>query len=307
MNSEERKRWPHVLFGYDGTPENDAALRWAVEEARLRRFGLVMCHCWHWPYPAGHADPDIETIMKRAGENLLDGGVRRAYELGVPGAVRKRLRRGPAAEALLSAAAGAELVVIGAPERPDEGGTAMELSARSPRPVIAARAGTPPHRVVVGVDGSSRCASALGFAAEEAALRGWTLHVVHGCWEPGAVVESELALFHDRELLEKTRAAELDEAVEPVRRRYPDLRIEASPLLERPFDALREAAENAGLVVLGDRGTGLEPLGATATAMLRRASCTVAIVPGRRSREARTLASDRPVPAGRAWNAGRER
>ncbi|MEV4677138.1 universal stress protein, partial [Actinomadura sp. NPDC049382] len=74
MNGEERKHWPHVLFGYDGTAENDAALRWAVEEARLRGIGLLMCHCWHWPYPAGHTDPEIETIMKRAGENLLDSG-----------------------------------------------------------------------------------------------------------------------------------------------------------------------------------------------------------------------------------------
>ncbi|NKZ05225.1 universal stress protein [Actinomadura latina] len=296
MNGEEGTRWPHILFGYDGTAENDAALRWAVEEARLRRFGLVMCHCWHWPYSAGHADPDIEAIMKRAGENLLDSGVRRAYELGVPGAVRKRLRRGPATDALLRAATGAELVVLGAPEWPDGGETAVEVSARSPRPVIAVRSGPAARRVVVGVDGSPGCGTALGFAAEEAVLRGWDLHVVHGCWEPGAVVESELALFHDRELLERTRAAELDEAVAPLRRRWPDLRIEASPLLERPLEALREAADDAGLVVLGDRGTGFEPLGATATAMLRRAACTVAIVPGPRSREARTPASERRVP-----------
>jgi nucleotide-binding universal stress UspA family protein len=134
-------------------------------------------------------------------------------------------------------------------------------------------------------------------AAEEAVLRGWDLRVVHGCWEPGAVAESDLALFHDRELLVKTRGAELDGVVEPLRRRHPGLRIEASPLLESPFDALRDAAADAGLVVLGDRGTGFAPLGATATAMLRRAACTVAIVPGPRSREVRTLASDRRVPA----------
>ncbi|NVI91710.1 universal stress protein [Actinomadura sp. BRA 177] len=198
---------------------------------------------------------------------------------------------------MLRAAAGAELVVIGAPGRPDAGETAVELSARSPRPVVAVRGGTAPRRVVVGADGSSGCTAALDFAAEEAALRGWDLRVVHGCWEPSAVAESELALFHDRELLEKTRAAELDEAVEPLRRRHPGLRIEASPLLESPFDALRDAAADAGLVVLGDRGTGFEPLGATATAMLRRAARTVAIVPGPRSREARTPGPDRRVPA----------
>lgn len=297
MNGAERGRWPHVLFGYDGTAENDAALRWAVEEARLRRIGLVMCHCWHWPYPAGHTDPGLEAIMKRAGENLLDSGVRRAYELGVPGAVRRRLRRGPATEALLRAAGGARLVVIGASAVPEAGSPALELPARSELPVIAVRGGPGARRVVVGVDGSAGAETALEFAAEEAALRGWDLHVVHGCWEPGAVAEPELALFHDRELLEKTRAAELDAVVAPWRRRYPDLRIAASPLLERPFDALRAAAGDAGLVVLGDRGTGLGSLGATSTAMLRRACCTVAIVPGRRSPQHRAPAPDRRVPA----------
>lgn len=297
MNGEEGTRWPHILFGYDGTAENDAALRWAVEEARLRRIGLVMVHCWHWPYPAGHTDPGIEMIMKRAGENLLDHGVRLAYELGVPGAVRTRLRRGPATQALLRGAAGAELIVVGAPGPVEAGSTALELSARSPRPVITVRGGAAPPRVVVGVDGSPRCGTALGFAAEEAALRGWELRVVHGCWEPGAVTESELALFHDRALLERTRAAELEAAVAPLRSRYPDLRIEMSPMLERPFDALQDAAQDAGLVVLGERGTGVEPLGTTAAAMLRRSHRTIAIVPGRRSRDARTVASDHRVPA----------
>ncbi|WP_301176208.1 universal stress protein [Actinomadura geliboluensis] len=298
MNGEERKHWPHVLFGYDGTAENDAALRWAVEEARLRGIGLLMCHCWHWPYPAGHTDPEIETIMKRAGENLLDSGVRRAYELGVPGAVRKRLRRGPALEALLRGAAGAELVVIGAAGDPVGVAMALELPARSPRPVIAVRdgGGPPPRRVVVGTDGSAGCRAALGFAAEEAALRGWDLHVVYGCWEPGAVAESELPLFHDRELLARTRAAELAEVVEPVRRRYPELRVEASPLLERPLDALRAAADGAGLVVLGERSAG-PGLGAIATGMLRRDSRTLAIVPAGRAAETRAHGPGPRVPA----------
>lgn len=72
----------HVLFGYDGTAENDTAMRWAIEEARLRGLDLVMCHCWHWPYPEGHEDPNAEAIMRRAGENLLQRGVLRARELG---------------------------------------------------------------------------------------------------------------------------------------------------------------------------------------------------------------------------------
>ncbi|MFI0479763.1 universal stress protein [Actinomadura sp. 9N215] len=289
MDDAERIQRSHVLFGYDGTAENDAALRWAVDETARRGLDLVMCHCWHWPYASGHVDRDAETIMKRAGENLLERGVRRARELGAPGAVHARLLRGPVAEALLGASGTAELIVIGAHEDLDAGATALEVPARADRPVVVVRdgngpgrTGRPPELVVAGVDGTARCGAALGFAFDEAALRDWDLHVVYGCWEPGAVIDSELALFNDRELLEKTRAAELEEAVAPWRERHPKIGVTVSLLLERPCEALREAVEEAGLLVLGDRGTGLDPLGATSSGMLRRAPCPVAIVPGRR-------------------------
>lgn len=285
MDDAERIQRPHVLFGFDGTAENDAALRWAVDETGRRGLDLVMCHCWHWPYASGHVDRDAETIMKRAGENLLEHGVRRARELGAPGAVHGRSLRGPVAEALLRASGTAELIVIGAHEHLDTGATALEVPARADRPVIVVRHGNrprrPPELVVAGVDGTARSGAALGFAFEEAALRGWDLHVVYGCWEPAAVIDSELALFNDRELLEKTRAAELEEAVAPWRDRHPEIGMTVSLLLERPCEALRDAVEDAGLLVLGDRGTGSDPLGATSTGMLGSAPCPVAIVPGR--------------------------
>ncbi|HEY8481813.1 MAG TPA: universal stress protein [Spirillospora sp.] len=285
MNGVERIRRPHVLFGYDGTQRNDAALRWAVEEARRRELDLVICHCWHWPYASGHEDPDTEAILKRAGENILARGVRRARELGAP-VVRRRLMRGPVDEALVRASGTAELTVIGSGEEPDEGAPELEVPAKAPRPVIVVPDGEKrPRRVVAGTDATESCDPVLAFAFGEAALRGWDLHVVYGCWEPASVEEHEWALFTDRELLEKTRTAELEDAVAPWRERHPDIEVTVSLLLERPLEALAEAADGAGLLVLGDRGTGFDPLGATSSAMLRRSSLPVAIIPGRRSRE----------------------
>jgi nucleotide-binding universal stress UspA family protein len=279
MERVERNEGTFVLFGYDGTAENDAALRWAVEEARLRDLELVMSHCWHWPYPEGHEDPQSEMIMKRAGENLLERGARRARELGAPGTVHTRLMRGPVPEALLRASEAARLVVIGAHQRLDEGAMALDLTARAHRPVVVVRDGPGPRRVVAGADGSAWCDAALGFAVSEAALRDWELRVVFGFWEPGAAADHEMALFNDRELLEKTRAAELEEAVGPWRDLYPKVDIRISLLLESPCEALRNAADDAGLLVLGDRSAASGPLGATSSAMLRRGRRTVAIVP----------------------------
>ncbi|GGQ43600.1 nucleotide-binding universal stress UspA family protein [Actinomadura coerulea] len=281
MTGAESGEQAHVLFGYDGTAENDTALRWAIEEARLRGLDLVMCHCWHWPYPEGHEDPRGETVMRRAGWNLLERGRRRARELGATGAVRGRLVRGPARDALLRESGGAELMVVGAPERLAEGAGVLELAAGADRPVVVVKDGMGPRRVVAGADGSTWCDPALGFAAAEAALRRWELRVVYACWEPAAVDADELALFHDRELLEKTRAAELEAAVAPWRERYPTLDIRVSLLLERPLEALFDAADDAGLLVLGDRGGGIAALGSTSTAVLRHARRAVAIVPAR--------------------------
>ncbi|MEU4825394.1 universal stress protein [Actinomadura sp. NPDC023710] len=282
MKGVENDEQGHVLFGYDGTAENDTALRWAIEEARLRGLDLVMCHCWHWPYPEEYEDPHGEAVMRRVGENLLECGTRRARELGATGAVRGRLVRGPARGALLRESREAQLSVIGAPGRLDEGAGVLELAAGASRPVIVVKDGTGPRRVVAGADGTTWCDPALGFAAAEAALRGWELRVVYACWEPAAVDAEELGLFHDRELLEKTRAAELEAAVAPWRRRYPGLDIRVSLLLEPPLAALFDAADDAGLLVLGDRGAGIARLGSTSTAVLRHARRAVAIVPARR-------------------------
>jgi nucleotide-binding universal stress UspA family protein len=37
----------YVLVGFDGSAPSERALRWAAEEARLRRLPLTVCHAWH--------------------------------------------------------------------------------------------------------------------------------------------------------------------------------------------------------------------------------------------------------------------
>ncbi|MBD2891553.1 universal stress protein [Actinomadura nitritigenes] len=285
MDGLDRAQRPHVLLGYDATEGTEAALRWAVDEARLRGLDLVLCHCWHWPYAADHVDDDVEAIIKRAGEKLLERGEARAAELGAPGAVGGRLRAGPVADALLHEAGDAELIVIGSRERHQlpVGSTAVQLPARARRPVVAVRHYGRAHGLVVaGVDGSAGGDAALGFAMEEAASREWGLRVVFGVWEPWAVDEAELALFADKERLAQVRAVTLERAVAPWRHRYPKVDLRASVVMDRPREALLEAAEDADLLVVGDRGAGgLGPLllGATSSAMLQHAPCAVAIVP----------------------------
>ncbi|MEV0665794.1 universal stress protein [Actinomadura luteofluorescens] len=288
MAALTRAQRSNVLFGYDGTKENDPALRWAVEEARLRGLDLMLCYCWHWPYPSGHVDAGVQAVLQRAGENLLRKGARRARALGAQGKVRTLLRREPACDTLVYESDDAELIVVGSHERHrmPAGSTATELPSRTRRPVVAVRGADDHHGLVVaGVDASEGADATVGFAIEEAALRECDLRVVHGAWEPGAVPESDLPLFADKASLFQARAAMLEKVVHPWRRRYPKVHVDVSPLLERPREALLDAADGADLLVVGDRGTGsLDPLllGATSSAMLHHAPCSVAIVPAPR-------------------------
>jgi nucleotide-binding universal stress UspA family protein len=277
----------HVVAGYDGTSESERALHWAVEEARLRRLPLTVCHAWRWPYPMSFIDYEGLAIVRRMGEHMLDQGVALAHELAPNLKVHKRLDTGGPYDALVNQGPDAELIVIGShpPEEMPVGSTALRVPARAGRPVVVVRsAAARDGQVVVGVDGSSGADAALAFAFEEAALRGWRLRAVYGCWEPGAAPDGDLSLFGDEDKLRRVCGAVLERAVAPWLVKYPTVQAVTSLVLKPPREALLEAADGATVTVLGARGAGdVEPLtlGATSDALLKHAPCTVAIVPRR--------------------------
>ncbi|MFA1547905.1 universal stress protein [Actinomadura chokoriensis] len=275
----------HVVVGYDGTSESERALRWAVGEARLRRLPLTVCHAWRWPYPIGYIDHEGEAIVRRMAEHLLDHGAALARELAPELRVRKRLKDGGAASALLSEGWDADLIVVGshAPDEMPVGSTALRVPVRTARPVVVVRsAASRDGLVVVGVDGSAGADAALSFGFEEAALRGWRLRAVYGCWEPGAAPDGDLSLFGDEDRLRRVAGGLLERAVAPWRVKYSNVQATTSLMLKPPRQALFEAAEDATLMVVGTRGTGVVEeltLGATSDALLKHAPCTVAITP----------------------------
>ncbi|MEU7837698.1 universal stress protein [Nonomuraea sp. NPDC049129] len=70
-----------ILVGYDDSPESGQALRWAVEEARLRRLPLLVCHVWHWPYALRPVAPEVLAQIEQVAGGVVDDGVRRARNL----------------------------------------------------------------------------------------------------------------------------------------------------------------------------------------------------------------------------------
>ena len=281
---------PYVLAGYDGSDGAVRALRWAVEEARLRRRPLIVCHAWRWPYPEKPADEDVLRTVRLMGENVLERGVSRVHSQAPGLTVHSRLVTGAPTACLLNEAREAEVIVLGSHGSGGfpglaAGSAALQVPAHAPCPVVIVH----PFeiirpRVVVGVDGSPSADAALGFGFEQAALRGWELQAVYGCWELPATADAYRSSRPDMEALKRTAGARLERAVSLWREKYPHVPAWTRLRLEEPRQALLSAAEQAGLLVVGDRGGGGLPgmrLGAVTEAMLRQASCPVAVVPSR--------------------------
>ena len=103
-----------VVVGVDGSEHSSAALRWPAAEAQLRRATLQVVHAWHLPSLAyqAYVAPTPDEGRKVAVAALDD---QLAVVLGDPTdlSVVRDVREGPAAQALIDAANGADLVVVG--------------------------------------------------------------------------------------------------------------------------------------------------------------------------------------------------
>jgi nucleotide-binding universal stress UspA family protein len=152
-------------------------------------------------------------------------------------------------------------------------------------------------RVICGVDGSEGSVRALGFALEEARLRGWSLTVV-SIWEspylygyketpPPAVSDAALADAARKHLdmaLEETEASS-----------YADVNLEARTAQGSPSELLCEMSADADLLVLGARGHGGFAgllLGSVSTQCAHHSRCPVVIVPRDNTDRSRKTSGD---------------
>jgi nucleotide-binding universal stress UspA family protein len=104
-----------IVVGVDGSKSSAGALAWAAAEARMRNATLKVVYAWHIPalaYGAYMPVPSPDDLQKSFEQQLNEqlASVLGA-EPGVP--VSHVVAEGPAAEAIVKASAGAELVVVG--------------------------------------------------------------------------------------------------------------------------------------------------------------------------------------------------
>lgn len=140
-------------------------------------------------------------------------------------------------------------------------------------------------QVVVGVDGSECAAAALDEAAVEAELRGVPLHVICA-WEIPIIDYGAGFAPLDAgtvDLIEQRASAVADEAVAKVKQRRPSVDVTGKSSQRQPAAALLEAAKDASLIVVGNRGLGgfrSLMLGSVSHQVVLHAECPVLVVKG---------------------------
>jgi nucleotide-binding universal stress UspA family protein len=120
-----------VVVGVDGSEASLAALRWAAEEAELRRAPLELVHVWRYVAARGAQWATRQTVHEAA-EHLLSGCLARIEAHRLP-EVTTTLVEGATAHALCDRAQGAAVVVIGAD---GHGSTISGVVGRAPCPVV---------------------------------------------------------------------------------------------------------------------------------------------------------------------------
>ena len=142
-----------IVVGIDGSPESVQALRWALAEAKLRGAELRVVHTWTYPYIAAGPglDPGLDADMIDNAERLATELVTRQLDelgdetLGVD--IERAIVEGGPAPALLEAAEGADLLVVGSRGRGGFtglllGSVSQQCAHHAPCPVVIVRAST---------------------------------------------------------------------------------------------------------------------------------------------------------------------
>jgi nucleotide-binding universal stress UspA family protein len=284
-----------VVVAVDDDGSAGYAVDWAAAEAATRRCPLRLVHALRPPLPPDPygVAPMIDSFgpARAAAESVLRDALGRARSVASDLAVSTRLVLGSARWALLREADGAQLLVVGSHGRSGlrgllAGSTSIHVAAHASCPVVVVRpandtsvAASAAARVVVGVDLTSTCTHAIGFAFQAARQRGIPLTALHA-WTPDPPADLE-AISASPTMAEALARRATEKGLARWRDEYPDVPVVTELARGDPAQALATASRGAALVVVGSRGRGhilATVLGSVSQTVLRHAHCPIAVV-----------------------------
>lgn len=285
-----------IVVGVDGSPQGLTAVETAAREAAVRARPLLVVHGFIWPYmrvPLGPSPLGPPTGgLRNQAEQIVAEAVEHARAMGLGIDVDGEVVTGSAAQVLIARSADASMIVVG-----DRGlgafagllvgSVAVHVAAHAACPVMVVRGRPEPSGpVLLASDGSPAGAPAVGFAFQEAALRGAplvALRVWHDATPAGR--EDIRPSVTDLDEVQSTEERQLAEALAGWRDKFPEIDVEQRVVQGRIRRTIVKATDDAQLVVVGSRGsggfTGLL-LGSVSQAVLHHAACPVVVVPSPR-------------------------
>lgn len=281
-----------VVVGVDGSAASLAALDLAVREARARGWPLRVVHAYEWPYLDLPSEPHGEPL-RLAAERMLEAAAGQAARTDPQVPVTRSLVAGRPATVLITESKQAGLVVLGHRGSGGfaellAGSIAVQTAAHGGCPVLVFRGTSDRSRpVLLGVDATPTSEHTVGFAFEEASLRGVPLTALHAWLPPLSPDAGDLLPWgYDTARVEARAEAEaarvLAESLAGWQEKFPDVEVRRRLVRGRTRPVLLEATSRAQLVVVGGRGHGGFAgllLGSVSHAMLHHAQCPVAVVP----------------------------
>ncbi|MDN4597278.1 universal stress protein [Leifsonia virtsii] len=304
-----------IMVAVDGEPEHRAALDWAAARAAWMPARLELIHVVERSFAdSGEQSGRMLTLAGRAlvaeEERYALRRARAALHLEHADAdppraepeIRSRVVVGHAGRDVVTASAGAVLLVVGTPpaartQRALAGSIAARVASAAACTVVAVPHGWRGHGhgVVVGVDGEPPTGPAVDFAADEAARLGEPLVVVYAGYAVGAVRDGRQPA--GPATVGDVRERIVEDAVDRARRRHLRLVVRTRVVEAAPSAGLVSEAHGARMLVLGThdrRGVKRVVLGSVGHDVLLRARLPVVIA---RAATVSVSPSSDPAPA----------
>jgi nucleotide-binding universal stress UspA family protein len=307
-----------IVVGVDASPGSGEALRWAIDDARLRGANVRAVLAWAAAgrppaVDATAGSPLLEDLAVAAGQ-VLHAAVGDVVDCPPAVEIVERIVYGTPAHALIQESFDAQLLVVGArwqsqPRRVVAGSVGDVCAHEAAVPVVVVRgnghghAAPTPRPIVVGVDGSTPSLAALRWAAGEARLRHVPLRVLHARLPEHFRVHGPArpALHRRHRVADQV----MEYCLTECRAVSGEVQIEPELVDGQAAACLLDAGTQAQLLVVGARGhggfAGLT-LGSTSHQCVVRSPCPIAVVRPASARSRADHGNRRPEPCSdRSW------
>nr|CRL70496.1 universal stress protein UspA-like protein [Mycolicibacterium malmesburyense] len=281
-----------ILVGVDGSPDSEAAIRWATHEAILREQPIRLLHAIApvvVTWPVAYLEASYIESMETSGRDILDAA-QKAVQVAAgdkaPPEIETHVVNAAAPSALVTASRDAYMTVsgsrgLGVVGRAFLGSVSSALLHHGRGPIAIVRTDDAPAvdttaPVLVGIDGSPASEEATALAFDEASRRGVPLVALHA-WSDASFP----SIGSDWERYDDGGQRILAERLAGWQERYPDVQVQRRIVSDDPATRLVEASKEAQLVVVGSRGRGgfsSLVLGSVAAKVTQAATAPVIVV-----------------------------